>query len=927
MINEEKIKIIPIELPFLKILAQYFVSKFKDNIPDFSKILVIFPSERNKFYFRRYLLETAEVKGIIPPIMLTMDELVRYIYEKIGGKQANILHSIERNFILKKTIDDLKVNFWQNLPFLRFISIGNRLLGFFDELSQEKLDISEIEKRSPELHFPERYITEELPILKKVYQQYRKNIAKSDYLDEIDKIEKIYKDYDSKIFADFKSIVIAGIAALTSFEKFIIKKMLQELPAELILHSGTIKELSASEDVFRKYFLHYELLKFLNVAIEHIETINHKPVVRPVIHINSLETMTKQTFYLIKVVLEAIKKYKDPHRIGLVLTDQALIFPITEMLKSYGLEYNLSAGIPFNNQIFYSFLNHLYEAVKSNLHHTEFFVFLQHPLIKNAVIDNVRLRPLVYRLRNEMIKENLSYFDKKFFNTESDFAPLLNFLEKCFTTVQQDLPLNQYIENLHRMLNEVLLYNSEIIKKNLPGIKEFFDELEHLAQLRIENNNFNSGIDMLEFILRVLEDGRYRIEGEPLKGIQIIGILEARNLDFDCIIIPSMNEGIFPKRSEKDIFINPALRKEMGLITSQERENLYYYYFSQLISGKKEVFLSYIAEEKSDIPSRFIMMLKSAGYKEDGVSEIFERSVIKMPEHSVKKNSEIMKALLKISQRGLSPSLLKTYKVCPYQFYLQYLLGIQEPETISEEFDATIWGSIFHKVAKEFYKEHFPKGCFDPRQKNEAIEKFKELLNRAINSREYIAVPPKPVTYFNLELYKIHIEKFIEYELERFAEGFRIIPKCAEEKITDSIESGGKSVGLKGYIDRIDIKDGKYYIIDYKTGEVPNKKTYTIGEEFLEFQLPLYALMFLKDSKKKIGGLIYYKIGSEPKIHDICDEDDIIDYLNRFREKILIPTIDEMLDKDIPFSQTADKDNCEYCPYCVICGRREYGED
>lgn len=929
----KKVKIVPIEQPFLKILAQYFLDQFREKSPDFSEILVIFPNERNKFYFRRYLLETAKTKAIIPPKMLTIEELTGYIYEKLGGERAKILHNIERNFILKKTTDELKIVLWQDLPFLRFISIGNRLLNFFDELSQERIKIEDIEEKSIELHFSERYVKNELPILKKVYQQYRENLAEAGYKDRIDEFETIYRDYDSKIFEEFDYIIIAGVAATTAFEKFIITRILSDSPAELILHSGTSAEISLSNEINKRYSLHYKLLDFLNIDITSIPTLTNEPIPFPVIHIKPLETVSKQTFYLGEIVSEAVEKYKEPHRIGIVLTDDSLLFPITEMLRSDNIEYNLSAGIPFSNQIFYSFLKQLYEAIKSNLHYSEFFVFLQHPLIKNAIIDNVQLRSLVYGLRDKMINEKKGYFRTEkqgeqlvFPGLEPGFAPLINFLEKCFATVQENLDFNAYIDNLIQLLNKILLYNQEIIKANFPGVNEFFDELHNLAQLRIQHNTVNPGIDMLEFILRILKDGKYHMEGKPLKGIQIIGVLEARNLDFDCIIIPSMNEGIFPRRSDKDMFINPTLRKEMGLITNQERDNLYYYYFTQLISGKKEVFLSYINEEKKDIPSRFIMMLESAGHTEDKKPVTLIRSAVKINEHSVKKDNKLIEILFKRIQKGLSHSLLKTYKACPYQFYLQYLLGIKEPDTILEEFDSKLWGSIFHDVARKFYKDHYASG-FTRAQLDEVTKKFEEILKCYINSGEFLAIPPKPITYFNMLVYKIHIKRFLDKELERFQDGYRIFAESLEKKLKDTIEIGSYSIPLIGYVDRIDIKEGLYYIIDYKTGQLPDKKTYEISDEFVEFQLPLYALMFSKDGDKKIGGLIYYKIGKEPNPDKIYGQEDVMDYLNKFREKILIPTIDEMLDIDVPFYQAANRESCEYCSYNSLCGRIEYGGD
>ncbi|MFN3966451.1 MAG: PD-(D/E)XK nuclease family protein, partial [Endomicrobiia bacterium] len=116
------------------------------------------------------------------------------------------------------------------------------------------------------------------------------------------------------------------------------------------------------------------------------------------------------------------------------------------------------------------------------------------------------------------------------------------------------------------------------------------------------------------------------------------------------------------------------------------------------------------------------------------------------------------------------------------------------------------------------------------------------------------------------------------------------------------------------------IKDGLYYIIDYKTGKVPEKKEYMIGDEFTEFQLPLYALMFSRECKNKIGGLIYYKIGREITTKVICDECQASNYIEEFKEKILIPTISEMINKNIPFYQTKDKTFCKYCLYRVHCG-------
>uniref|UniRef100_A0A7C4TER7 PD-(D/E)XK nuclease family protein n=1 Tax=candidate division WOR-3 bacterium TaxID=2052148 RepID=A0A7C4TER7_UNCW3 len=924
---EERVKIILIEQPFLRILAQYYIEKFTNYIPDFSRTLFIFPSERNKFYFRRYLLEVVNKKGIIPPEMFTIEELTNFIYEKSGGEKGLMLNNTERNFILKKTIDELKIQFLPDLPFLKFIAIGDRLLNFFDELAQEGVELDEIEEKSIELHFPERYVKNELLILNLVFKRYQKNLLELGYRDPIDKFKRLYEGYDPNIFSDFDYICIAGLIAPTKLEMRIIKNMFTDLNTELILHSGHPKEVSLSKEPDKRFYLHYKFLNYLGLDITKIETIGNSPSAKPVIHIKSLDTFTKQTFYLDEVISQAIKRYQEPHRIGVILTDESILFPVVEILNVRNIEYNLSAGLPFVNLLFYSFLEHLLNTLKNNNHYSEFFVFIQHPLIKNAVINDVQFRPLIYRMMEMMREKKINYFEfpnneiqLKLDGMESEFQVFINFLKRCFNTVQAKLKLSEYIDNLLTLLNDLLSYNQGLIKMDYPGLKEFFDELHNLGQLRIKEDGIQPGIEMLEFIMTILKSSKYHIQGKPLRGVQIIGVLEARNLDFDCVILPSFNEGIFPRKSEKDMFLNPALRKELGLPTSQERDNLYYYYFTQLINGKKEVYISYIEEEEKDIPSRFISILEIDGYHPDKSRHDFIQSSLKIVKREIKKEKNLMEELLnRITRKGLSPDALKKYRTCPYKFYLSYLIGIKEIKAIPEEFDPLLWGDLFHSVVSEFYRDYYPSGFTDD-EIEEAFERFKKILHYKIDSEKYLSSKPKPVTYFDLEIYTKYIKKFLENEAKRFADGFRPVTKNLEKKITRSIELEKRSILIMGYVDRIDVKDEEYYIIDYKTGTMPRKRDWVIGEDFIEFQLPLYALIFSGEDNK-IGGLMYYKIGREIEIYTICEKSEVTEYLNRFKDEILIPTIKEIIDPNIPFSPTNVRGACRYCDYSKLCGR------
>ncbi len=170
------------------------------------------------------------------------------------------------------------------------------------------------------------------------------------------------------------------------------------------------------------------------------------------------------------------------------------------------------------------------------------------------------------------------------------------------------------------------------------------------------------------------------------------------------------------------------------------------------------------------------------------------------------------------------------------------------------------------------------------------------------------------------------MKTFLESELKRFEDGFKIF--ALEKKKDFYLQINNLQVRLYGYIDRIDILNDKYYIIDYKTGKLPNSSEYSIGDEFTDFQLPCYALIFSQGNFDVIDGMFYYQIGRESRIKDICEKKDKDEYLRRFQKEILLATIGELLDPQIPFYQTENSEFCSMCVYKTFCGitGEEYGD-
>ncbi len=915
---EERVKVIPVEQPFLRILAEHVHERSTASAPDFSNNLMVFPSQRNKFYFRRYLLEASGLKSIMPPVMKTLDELIEYCYGCLGGRRAKLLHGIERNFLLKDVTAKLKVEFWGELTFLKFINIGNRLLNFFDELAQERVTFDRIEEEVQLGHYPEKYVKNELPILKKIWEEYRATLKAHGYQDAVDVNGLVFEQFNSECLKDFENIFICGLAATTVVETALVKKILAERPSELILHSCMPDDLQKMENPEKPFYIHNKLLRGLGIDISQIHAVRGKQVSEPVVHVKEVKTEAEQTFYMQSVLRKCIEDQKELHRIGIVLSDEAITYSVTETLRAAGVEYNLSAGLPFARSVLYSFLGQLHDAIRSDLHHEEFFTFVRHPLFKNAVVDSRFLRPLIYALQDFMVENRINFLKPS--NIPDDrFEPLIGIVKRGLAVVQNEIDLAVYIEGIVNYLNDLLGYNKQLLETDAPDIKEFFEQLHRIADLRLAEKMTARGIDMLEFILRVLKEQRFRVTGDPMRGIQVIGLLEARNLDFDCLILPSMNEGVFPRRSEKDMFINQEVRRAVGLPYTQERENLYYYYFTELNKGKREVFLSYVAEQERDVASRFISLAASSARKDESVIKLAP-AAFNVRKRSVKKSPQLVKALYQYVQReGLSPTALSDYRKCPYRYYLRYVLRISEPDKIIEEPGAMEWGEVVHKALRNFYQYHFPRGFID-KEMDQAANIIEHELEKALQNNRSLALQPKAVTYLDLNVYKRRLRHFLDNETERFRAGFKIFKAVLERKTKHHVQVNGAQVCVYGYIDRIDLFENQYYIIDYKTGRIPHRKDFELGEDFSEFQLPLYALVFSREHYEMIGGMLYYEIGRTSRTVNMIEGNDASAYLNVFKNDILVPTIKELLDPEITFYQTDDDDSCEYCTYAQICG-------
>jgi hypothetical protein len=440
--------------------------------------------------------------------------------------------------------------------------------------------------------------------------------------------------------------------------------------------------------------------------------------------------------------------------------------------------------------------------------------------------------------------------------------------------------------------------------------------------------------------------------GEPLDGLQIMGVLETRGLDFENLILTSFNEGVFPKKSQTNSFVPYNLRKGFNLPTYEHQDAITSYNFYRLIHRAKRIFFIYDSRTEgmqTGEVSRFLHQLHyqyNIPIKSKSVS--YDIGFPHSKKITIQKTPEIMEKLLKFTlasenAKSLSASSIKDYIDCPLQFYLTRIEEVQQPDEIKEIIEDNMFGNIFHMVMEYIYKPY----------KGNIIHKddFDLLIKNTLNIDKQIKMAFAE-KYFkrkyddriklegnNLLIASI-IRKYVIQVLktDKTHAPFRYIE--SEKRCHIRFPYAKGEVNIKGFIDRIDEKENKIRILDYKTGG-GNLEFKSWEEVFVHnndkrpkyvLQTFLYGLLYKKDAQDKImvPGIYYMRnvfkdsfvteLNYKPDRNSNIVIDDFAQYEEEFSER-LRACIDEIFDESIPFEQTTSEKPCKYCIYKSVCNR------
>ena len=464
---------------------------------------------------------------------------------------------------------------------------------------------------------------------------------------------------------------------------------------------------------------------------------------------------------------------------------------------------------------------------------------------------------------------------------------------------------------------------------------------DYLAQLQ-EEYHFIQNIDTLEKIYtRIAQRHTIAFLGEPLSGLQILGMLETRNLDFNRVILLSASEGVLPAARNDSTLIPHELKRAFHLPTYEERDSVYAYNFYRLLQRADEVYLVYssgsdttgkgeesrlLKQVRSELARRFPKTIHVADLVVDTGGDLHRNSE---PDPTLGAKSEAaMQTLFGISERyGFSPTALGNYAECPLKYYYMTILGLKEQDTLEDDIDASQLGEAVHNVLRDIYQPYVGREV-EEQGLVEARKDIAPLLDREMQSLMAGGRVAEGRNLFLRSVALTQLDRVLQREARLIHEGHRIELVAVEQDYSYTLwEQDGHPVRIGGRVDRIDRFDGTLRVIDYKTGSViPTDLVLTARKTAIPgkwLQLMCYALMY----RRRFPSADSFRAGIYPLRYLQSDvmlarwekQEELTEALVDQFEERLRAILAELLDPSQPFAPTAIANSSRFCPSKAFC--------
>ncbi len=982
------------------LLLDKIFEHYLQNPENFHKHRIIFvlPSRRSIVYSKHYLKNLFKQKNIstIFPEIITIHEWLEQLTGLIVLPKTQLLYHLYTSY--KKQFDKSAE------PFASFLKWGTMLLNDFNDVlishpndpqKQQQIytnltNIKEIEhwslNREPLSENQKRYL-ELMQSFYNIFQDFNNTLLQHNYAYSgllYEQSVKIIQSQDTNSIPYLSAVhqfVFIGLNAITPAEKIILTTLKKEKKAKFYWDYDPyyVSENPKHEagEFIRKNTTELGLEELNKQDRSYFD---NSKTIQIVAATNDVE----EALYIKQILNELIKENPSLDNTAIILNKPEALNILLSAIPQ-DIEYNISMEYPLSYTAVFQFLNQLFKILidqeiknKKLIYHKYFTSILQNPFFKfylwnvhkikeshiNILIQNVHQKNKIYiALEQDSIFNDKEYKEdtkQAAQHIHSEFQQLLSLHNSSLSPIIHFL--ESYLQHLQKNKNK------DIITINT--IQNICQHLNNLEQILSNDKEhvFKNTKDIHALFYYTLSHESLAFKGEPLKGLQILGMLESRLLDFENILIPFMNEGIFPPNSQKHSFFPFDLRFYYNLPTHYNDDATFSYTFYRNLHSPKKIFLSYNNSDSDENIRLYLPKAEQSRYIQQILYELSLRkpsikinpnTLVNTPPNlqyskaiTIPKDASIYQLLLDLVY---SPTSITTYLDCSLKFYFSYILKLKEVEEATEEIQANMEGNIFHKVMQEIYSDknyYNNQGYLDANKITQLIQNPQQISNIINSEIDQLHLEHKGKILIQEELLKEEILEFLRKEQEFINNNqVKIIYTEKENtnnnKTTCSLNVDTNMIKYYGIPDRIDaINDTFFRVVDYKTSfkktdtlefsnnvGIKNKENKKNKNENYnkQIQLLVYVLYAIKTNQitlhKPVTAAILPLRDRSNQKNDyqkyITEMGNIKHFTNTSEIENVLTSIfqNHILNTSENFHQTDNVKMCEYCAFNYICKR------
>lgn len=959
-------------IPFLQNVAQTYYKAYGQSV---SRYTFVFPNRRAGIFFQNYLAKIAG-KPVFSPHILTISDL----FEQLGSYRK--ADRIEMLFLLYDIYKEISRS---SETFDEFLYWGEMLLNDFDDVDKYLIDAKQLFRNIRDLKEIDAgfgFLTEEqIEAIRRFWSNFLpvgENEKKKDFLEMWEVLYPLYTTLREKLA--LKGLAYEGMIFREVAEKAKRKENI-ELDTDKIVFIG-LNGHSKSEEELLKYLQKSGIADFYwdyssplvrdkaNRASFFIDKNKvqfpskltlfpeDQSFYKPVIEVVGIPSGVGQAKYVNSIVksLLADNRISAPDQAlntAVVLPDENLLLPVLYSIPEEIEKINVTMGYNLSNSSISGLMEYIFELQrnvrqsgnKAGFYFRPVMAILNHRYITSIAGEHAKkLRDLIIQYNKIIVSAEDLHTHPLFrliFIPINEWKSIPDYLRSVLAFLQSALSIKRNEEHEDISVRSLDI-ECEFIIEYYKMINRLDETLKGiLPQMTVET--------YFKLLKKLVSGVSVPFSGEPLSGLQIMGVLETRTLDFDNLIILSMNEGLFPMKRAANSFIPYNLRKGFELPTYEHQDSIFAYHFYRLINRAKRIYLLYDTRTEglqTGEVSRYFNQIK---YLYPDVFDIREKlAVYKVSsteslEISIQKTPQIMDRMagfLEGGNRSLSASSINTYLNCPLQFYFSVVEAMEEEDEVSETIESSTFGTIFHSIMESIYKR-FEGKMVTADLLNNIIKENKELtsyIEQSFALNYFKTENVKKLTGQNYLTGEV-LRKYIKQVLYTDAKLTPFVYIESERRIKQLYPiSSGKVISLKGFIDRVDIVKGHTRIIDYKTGkgELRFRKMDDLFDKEMKdrpkavMQVFMYAHLYLNEQPEAIlePGIYYLRnLFSENFNPDVVHKMDnspdkhITDF-SIYREEFkshLDQCLNEIFDNKVPFNQTITGEACRWCSFVNIC--------